>query len=163
MSMIACHECKTQISSAAEKCPHCGAIKRMAMWKKAVIALFVLPVALGIFTAVTGPDVPLAQPAAPVPKTPEQIREEAEFKRVVLVARSIKAASKNPDSFKLESAMLTAAGTVCVEYRATNSFNAVVPGYASSREDKISTSAGDWNRHCAGKTGKDYKYVRQAL
>ena len=96
-------------------------------------------------------------------------REEAEFQRAVLVAKSVKAAMKNPASFTLESAVLTDARAVCLTYRATNSFNAVVPGYAiGTPDDKLRAGSGSdlaaaWNKHCASKPGRDITYVRQAL
>lgn len=51
-------------------------------------------------------------------------------------------------------------GVLCVEYRATNSFNATIT------EHKAITKAAafaDWNKACGGKTGKDVSYLRHAL
>lgn len=60
-------------------------------------------------------------------------------------------------------------GVLCLTYRATNSFNAIVPGRAVIRDTKINTSdEGDkftptWNRYCGGKSGKDVSYIRRAI
>jgi hypothetical protein len=74
---------------------------------------------------------------------------------------------KNPDSFKLESA-IRVDGNLCLTYRATNSFNAVVPGRAVITEKRISTSdeanfGPIWNSRCGGKSGTDVSYIRLAI
>lgn len=107
------------------------------------------------------------QSAAKIEPTPEEREAKRKrdeiFTKQVLAVRQLKAGMKNPDSFKLESAVVTDDGTLCVFYRATNSFNAVVPGYATIRKDRIYTGNEQWSRHCAGKTGEDKTYLRQAL
>lgn len=108
---------------------------------------------------------PPAPPA--ITATPEQdavkLKKEAEFQRVVLGAKLLKSAAKNPDSFQLTSAVLMADGAICYEYRATNSFNAVVPGVFVLTSGQASKESADWNRHCAGKNGTNYTSARQAL
>jgi hypothetical protein len=74
--------------------------------------------------------------------------------------RALKASTKNPKSFELHGATLMSDGTLCVEYRGTNSFNAVVPGHTAI------TAAGalvPWSEHRAGKSGRDFLYARQAV
>lgn len=99
--------------------------------------------------------------------TAEQIaakaKTEADFQTVVMGAKVLKNSMKNPASFELESALQLADGTVCYRYRSTNSFNAVVPGVYIMRSTSGSTTASDWNKYCAGKTGTDQTHARQAL
>ncbi|MBX3535795.1 MAG: hypothetical protein KF826_15720 [Xanthobacteraceae bacterium] len=107
------------------------------------------------------------QAAAKIEPTPEEAAAKRKrneiFTRQVLAVRQLKAGMKNPDSFRLESATVMDDGTLCVFYRATNSFNAIVPGYATIRKDRIYTGNEQWSRYCAGKSGEDKSYIRQAL
>jgi hypothetical protein len=87
----------------------------------------------------------------------------------MLYARVLKQNMKNPDSFKLEKLIRTPEGMYCFEYRATNSFNAIVPGRAYVGNGKTGTSDGgnafppQWNRYCGGKPGDDYSTVVYAI
>ena len=120
----------------------------------------------------------VGKPAPSVTKTPEtkspaitkgEAVMEAEFQTFVRQVAALKASMKNPASFKLEEAQSPKVGTLCVTYRATNSFNAVVPGYALLLDGKAITSDNRekfvplWNKHCAGKPGNDFTHIRQAL
>lgn len=110
-------------------------------------------------------------PAAP--ENPEikakRDAEEATFQRHVAAVRKLRASMKNPASFSLEDAILTPEGALCVVYRATNSFNAIVPGQAVVYRGQITTSdSGDqfrtrWNTRCFKKRGEDMKHIRWAL
>jgi len=70
---------------------------------------------------------------------------------------------KNPASFKLETALVFPGGSTCYEYRATNSFNAVVPGRAvfdMKAEKLYSEQDGEsfrkaWNSICTKKGGRN--------
>lgn len=87
----------------------------------------------------------------------------------MLVAKTVKSSLKNPPSFELTDAILTDAGDFCMTYRATNSFNAPVPGYAVLTSDNKTAMGnaevvrGLWNKHCASKSGKDMLHIRHAL
>jgi hypothetical protein len=54
-------------------------------------------------------------------------------------------------------------GVVCYEYRSTNSFNAVVPGFYVSLLGVGSQKTKDWNKYCANKSGTNYSYASHAL
>lgn len=124
---------------------------------------FRMVLALSTATAVLTAQAALAQASKPVPSAEER------FQANVAAVKRLRAAMKNPRSFELVDAMQTPDGTLCVVYRATNSFNAVVPGQAIVRAGKISTSAqGDefrdqWNARCYKKRGEDMVHIRQAL
>ncbi|ULK98890.1 hypothetical protein [Bradyrhizobium sp. I71] len=78
---------------------------------------------------------------------------QARFEQGSMYAIALKKSMKNPDSFKLEVARRTDDGIFCFEYRAANSFNAIIPGKALFGAGKAATSdqagfAPLWNKHC---------------
>lgn len=164
MALQKCHECSAQVSDNAKACPQCGAkIKKpTSRWVIGLAGLIV------IFTAkaMLDPGPTTDKPAVPA-KSAEQIaagaKKEAEFQKVVAGAHILKQGMKNPDSFKLESAAMMADGSICYEYRSTNSFNAVVPGRYVVAPKNSGESAASWNKYCGGKSGTDYTSARQAL
>jgi len=103
------------------------------------------------------------------PKSPQQIAKDEALAVNVMAVQVLKRSMKNPDSFKLESALRMKDGTLCLNYRATNSFNAVVPGAAVIAQKTAATSDDRdkfrplWNKHCAGKQGEDVKVIRWLL
>ena len=161
MAMTSCKECKNQISTEAEKCPHCGseAPKPTSRLKILFVGIFIFIVARAVTTSI---DPPVA-----VQKTETEIavaaKKEADFQRVVKVAAWLKQNTKNPDSFVLTYGGLTDKGAVCIEYRGTNSFNAIVPG----RYVMSSAATGDtvalWNKHCANQPVTDLTNAKYAL
>lgn len=160
MAMVTCPECKNKISDSATSCPQCGAKakKRTSRATIAIVGFVSIIMVMCTYNTASNPTA-----TTPVVRTPEQIAKEAEFQAVVRGAASLKAAAKDPKSFKLESAIRMASGAMCYEYRATNSFNATVPGRAVFLSGVGSSNAADWNKHCAGKTGTNYTHARQAI
>jgi hypothetical protein len=94
-------------------------------------------------------------------------KENAALARAAAGAATLKRAMKNPDSFKLVSALQFPDGSVCYEYRGTNSFNAVITANAvlpATTDALLSSEGGNrgqfvsaWNKHCAsrGKSGEE--------
>lgn len=94
--------------------------------------------------------------------------EERQWQRDVLTMRQLRDSMKSPKSFELTQALKMEDNSLCVEYRATNSFNALVPGRAVISNGSIVTSdssgfAQTWNAHCAGKSGQVYDHIRRAM
>ncbi len=133
-----------------------------------------------LYLVITQTEKPAPAPVVRTELTPEEkvrkaevdkkkAEEDARWTREVVSLRVLRKSMKNPDSFKLEDAIRMASGALCVTYRATNSFNAIVPGRAVVLKDRIATSDdGDkfpvtWNRHCGGKSGEDVSYIRRAI
>jgi hypothetical protein len=93
---------------------------------------------------------------------------EARFREGSIYALALKKGMKNPDSFKLETAIRMADGIYCFEYRATNSFNAIVLGRAFFGAGKVGTSDQGstfsplWNRYCA-RSGEDFDTIVYAM
>jgi hypothetical protein len=83
--------------------------------------------------------------------------------RDLIAVEQLRSAMKDPSSFKISQALRMGDGTLCLIYRATNSFNATIPGEAVITEKTLVTSddeshfASSWNSHCAHKSGKDIK------
>ena len=133
----------------------------------------------------SSPDTPAQAPAvsppvAPIELTPEQKAEQAakkaqedidnaKFFRDVSVVRQLKSSMKNPASFDLEDAIRMNDGTLCVYYRARNSFNAVIPGRSVITKDRIYTSdnrssfTAQFNKLCANKSGRSMRSIRVVL
>lgn len=175
MAMVKCRECGKDVSDEAKNCPHCGIAKpappsKVGNYIKLALGAVLL---ISIFRCIGDQEDRKSQAdaeraRAEAAKTPEQraqeaakkAKDEAEFQSVVARLKALKASTKNPASFELVEALLMDDGTVCVVYRGTNSFNAVV-----TENKAISTDARvvDWNRYCGGKSGKDMKFARQAL
>lgn len=158
MALVQCPECKAQISSDAKKCPQCGAKqKRPVGWiAKGFGAILVIAMVKCSYDQSVKPPPPQ--------KSPEQIKAEEEADRIfqadIVRIKVLKASLKNPASFELVSAVRLSNGTLCVEYRGTNSFSAITTETAAILG---ATERGPWNKHCAGKTGTDVSHIRHAL
>jgi predicted amidophosphoribosyltransferase len=157
MAMTTCEECKKPISGSAKTCPHCGfeQPKEASRLKIGFVGLVLIMILYGIANQ---------EPEKPVQaKTPAEIQKERQFQQVVQAARKLKAAMKNPASFELVSALVMAGPTICMTYRSTNSFNAVVTERYTLNDKVSTTSTAAWNKHCGGKTGDDYSYAKRAI
>jgi hypothetical protein len=103
--------------------------------------------------------------------TPEQRENEkaAKAKRDTQLqmagagALTIKKAMKDPEAFELKSLVVKPNGTACYEYRAKNSFGAILPGSAvRSSKGKLLTQERDgnsfvavWNKECTPAGGDE--------
>lgn len=168
MALITCKECQKQVSDEAKNCPSCGApvpkpTSRLAIF---IAGFFGLIVFLSIYNSNRSDPPSAATPQQAAVNTAQKLIDDAkekEFQVVVIGAKMLKKSTKNPDSFVLTSAVRMADGTICYEFRGTNSFNAIVPGHYTLAPKKGSDTAADWNKYCAGKSGTDYTYARRAL
>ena len=87
------------------------------------------------------------------------------------VAVKLRAAMRDPESFRLVSAVKMIDGTVCYEYRSRNGFGGMTVGHATFDESgKVRVPEGadsfpaNWNKRCAGKHGEDItSYMDAAL
>jgi hypothetical protein len=105
-------------------------------------------------------------PPLPAPvKTAEQLKaeqiREADFQNSVQKLRALRASLKDPSSFELvQAARRPDNGTLCVTYRAKNSFNATIVERNAIAKNGVLQ---DFNAACAGKKFEDISYIRQAL
>jgi hypothetical protein len=173
--MVQCRECKKEVSDQAKTCPSCGIANpapSSRFWT-------LLKIGIGLYIVVSisqcAADAEKRTTAAEAErqrveaaKSPEQkgkeaadkLKREAEFQSVVVRLKSLKASLNDPASFDLVEALLMPDGTLCVTYRGTNAFNAVLTKTSALSTD---LKVVDWNRYCAGKTGTDMLYARRAL
>jgi hypothetical protein len=93
---------------------------------------------------------------------------QARFEEGAVYAVALKKGMKNPDSFKLESVRRTGDGVFCFEYRAANSFNAIIPGKAlfgagrAATSDQGTSFAPLWNKFCT-KSSEDFDTIVYAM
>lgn len=162
MAIVKCKECGKDKSQKAEVCPHCGFKQRKTSFFTWLVAIFIgLPMLISIFIGASH------ESAAPKPMTPEELavkkKEDAAVQRAAAGAVLLKKAMRDPDTFKLESALIIdGRGAVCYDYRAKNGFGGVTPGHAvlSSDGKKFKTDEMDgfamlWNKECADKSGTE--------
>ena len=175
MGLVKCSECGKEVSNAAKMCPHCGVANpappsRLELYLKLGLGAVIV---IGMVRCISDQEdrkttAESERQRVVAAKTPEQrawevaekAKSEADFQSVVGRLRALKAASKNPATFELADVTLMDDGTLCAEYRGTNSFNAVVTENKAIAKD---LRVVEWNRFCGGKSGKDMKYARQAL
>lgn len=104
----------------------------------------------------------------------EKKKQDEAVQRAVAGAAVLKKAMRNPDSFKLESALvIDRSGAVCYDYRAQNGFGGISVGHAVLAPDGkrflISENDGGvftrlWNKECANKRGTESgALIRQVL
>ena len=182
MALLNCAECGHVISTMANTCPGCGAVlSRESLRQPAgggkmfafMVAAGIMAVVLGGLYAISsrGDDAETkrrVKAAVEASKTPEQraaearakAHKEAEFQFAVQAAARLKTKMNNPASFELVSAHLLDEGPLCIRFRGTNSFNAVVLQELSVRRDY---TMGRWAVDCAGKQGVDMDLIRHAL
>ena len=161
MALIECKECKANISDEAKTCPQCGAAvpqptSRLGLLIGGIFIFFLARFLIGQADPPSPPQKSDAQTAA-------DAKKEADFQKVVRVAEWAKKNMKNPASFELTYGGLTDKGAVCIEYRGTNSFNAVVPGRYVMSDSVSGDTAALWNKHCVKVPIRDFTDAKYAL
>ena len=147
MGLMKCKECGAEVSSKAAKCPKCGAPmpKKTSVFTMFVAGIFAIG-AIGAVFGVSNKTPPTADDLA------AQQAQTARVKAAQQAAAQIKQGARDPDSFKVRSARVSAdAKTVCVEYQAKNGFGGMNQGMAVVAGGLITASASVplWNKHCA--------------
>jgi zinc-ribbon domain len=166
MALTKCKECGSEISDKAAACPKCGAPVPAPRKKTGLLTWLVVGfLGLTLLGTIisnsssnsTGNAAATAASAKPPPTAAEKLVESDRYAAAALVLM-LKKSAKDPDSFKLHTAMVTKDGAGCVEYSATNSFNARIRGIAAVARGKtdVSDSSASWNKLCAHKENTDY-------
>lgn len=169
MALIKCKECGNEVSSKAEACPKCGA--KIAPEKmgcgKTLVVVFLGFIILGVAGSIVSSFTDSSASTNQAPKTPEQLaadkKEDEAMQRAVFGAMTLKKTMRDPDSFKLESALvIDGTGAVCYDYRAKNGFGGTNVGHAvlASNGKTFKTNEMDgfthlWNKQCANKRGTE--------
>lgn len=169
MALLKCKECGHTVASDAKHCPGCGSAKfKGGRGWLTLVVLGVLVVWVVARCQEQGTELERTRASQEAAKTPEQraaeaaakAKSEREFQSAVLAGKALKASLKNPASFELVSAILTDDGVLCVVYRGTNSFNAIVTQQSAIKRD---LNIGAWGRDCSGKSGRDMGHIARAL
>lgn len=134
--------------------------------------LFAVAVAAAVVQTGGGKDESTA-----IPPGQQAIVDKAKKERTAKIqiaaagAVDLKRAMKDPAAFELTSLLLMPSGAACYEYRAKNSFGAVMPGRAvMTTKGKIYTDetsraafVKNWNTECTKPGGEELKYLMQRL
>jgi len=157
MAMTHCPECGKPISTTAASCPHCGHTPKTDKIGCAQVILigFAAIVLTAIVVSCVTPDTPSAPPSSAA--------DQQRFNEEVGALIYIKGQMKNPASFELVDFIRTPADTLCITYRGTNSFNAVITQRHVINDTTNSDTADAWQAHCAGRSGKDVSKAKYAL
>lgn len=161
--IVKCTACGADVSAAATACPKCGhPVKRASSFGKLFLVLgglCVLGLTVGAIQSSNAP--------APTPQTPAEAQAEKVQNRGYALAlegaQALKKGARNPDSFKLESALvITATNDVCFEYRAQNGFGGMNREQAvlvALTESLIPEGSNEfhraWKTMCARKPGHE--------
>jgi hypothetical protein len=95
----------------------------------------------------------------------KEAASQAATNSAIAGAESLKAAMRNPASFKLIEVSVMGNGAVCCGYRAQNGFgglnveHALLSPDGFIRSENASGFTRLWNKHCAGKAGADETWV----
>jgi hypothetical protein len=162
MSLKPCKECGTQVSTDATACPKCGAKqpKRTKTVTWLVGGFFAFVVFSAVFNTARRP--PLSAEAVAANKV-DEARQDKELRFASVGAMTLRKSMKDPAAFTLTSLRVKPTGAACYDYRAKNTFGAILPGSA------ILTSAGRllveerdgnafvkaWNSECTVAGGQD--------
>lgn len=187
MSLMKCTECGKQISDKAKACPNCGyVLRRTSLFTWIVTIILVIgffPVVISSFTNYSNQaNDSTHETELKVSETSEQLMErnkrneeiqkeiaenkkkdDEAIQKATIGAIALKKAMRDPESFKLESALvINGTGAVCYDYRARNGFGGVNVGHAVLSADgkRFKTNEEDgftklWNKECVNKTGKE--------
>jgi hypothetical protein len=176
MALIACAECKHEVSSEAKTCPQCGARvpkarKRFGALKAIAIAFIALVVIASIMSDRERAERERKEQERVAALTPEQkAKEKADKEKRTrhlqaagLGAMKLKDAQRDPEAFILRSAVLHANGTTCYEFRGKNAYGAMLPGSAVlTQAGKLLVQTRDgsafvqaWNKQCTGANGEE--------
>lgn len=160
MSIIKCHECGNSVSSEAKACPNCGVKPKMRPGALGII--LVLFVGFVLFRCTMSVEEAGHRSAAKeAAKTPEQkaaeaaarAKEEQRIDTALRVEKLVKEHAKNPASLKFEQLAVSENSDIaCGKYRATNSYNAVVPGIVVITPKGYSFEIDHWKKHCVKAT-----------
>lgn len=176
MALIKCHECGKDISTEAKTCPACGAkVKKPKKPVGPVGFFFVLVFGMVVYAMVSESENKAQREADETAreraKTPEQrakekaqsAKRDAQLQAAAVGALALKRAMKDPTAFDLTSLVLKPNGTACYEYRAKNSFGAILPSSAVlSASGKMLVQEKDgnafvslWNKECTSAGGDE--------
>ena len=172
MASINCHECGKPVSTEAKKCPACGATVKLPKkptskmtWAVAGLLGFGIVMATINHTPEASTTSKGAAALTPAQAAQEKVKKDKASLTLGLAlmgAKTLKQSSKDPQTFEFTEIVAHPNSTVCFEYRAKNSFNAMLKGSAVLANGKllVQESAGNafvtaWNKNCTPAGGED--------
>jgi hypothetical protein len=129
----------------------------MSRWKILILGIFTIFVAKCVFTDKVEAPPPSPPSAAEVAA---KAKREAEFQFGILATKLVKNSLKNPASFQFVDAGVVDGGALCLTYRATNSFNAIITDQIAIKRN---LQKGDWNKECGGKSVPDMNHIKRFI
>lgn len=143
MSLIKCTECDNMLSKSAKTCPQCGAkIPKTKWWLWIPLGLISVFILIGLL--------------AP---------EDQNRKDAIAFTTMVKNMMKDPKSFEVIELRISNLGTICLTYRAKNSFNAYLQSNAVKTTDgklQIDELTGSekhlWAGYCSNGGGRRVTY-----
>ena len=162
MALVSCHECGSKVSTKADRCPQCGAKPkpRTKTSTKIIAGLF----GFVILASIIAQNSNTASTTMASSKKEVDPLIEKRFQTTVMVAKSVKASLRNPDSVVWSGILANDdASVVCIEYRAQNGFGGMNLGQIAYVKGKLQTSAAVWNKNCADKQMNNMKNIKYAL
>lgn len=174
MPIVKCHECGKDVSSEANTCPSFG-VKVKKPTSRALKLIGLAGVVGVIGTAITGnnntPPQQNADESRRASLTPEQraaedatkAKRDAQLQTAAAVALRLKRATKDPAAFELTALVVKPDGAACYEYRAKNSYGAILPssavlttkGKVLLQEHDGNTFVSAWNKACVPPGGDE--------
>jgi hypothetical protein len=160
-----CSNCGHLLATGDKFCTGCGrpiaVIPVEAKKKKThpVVALLAVVLAVIVISAII--DGVRRSVVTDPSSSAEDAANGERTERAARGALTLKNAMRNPDSFKLSSALVMPTGSVCYAYRAQNGFGGFDVGHAVlTTTGKFKTDDSDgfttlWNKECANKTGQE--------
>lgn len=161
MALIACWECKSQISKTAVACPQCGAKQRKADGNpigKFLVVLFVGYIVFSCTTRFNSSDTPAKKAETAI--SPEQAAANAMAERdrksrddlAFDIGKAVRKAARNPESVVFEAVLVNQKGTeACAQYRAQNGFGGMSRESIVVVGSQIKTATTELlKKHCAG-------------
>lgn len=171
MALIKCHECGNEVSTEAKVCPKCGAkvvvpkTKKPTSTSTKVIGVLGVIAVIAVISSTKQQNEQLAEAKSNL--TPEQkaanAKRDAQLQWAAMGAIDLKKHMKDPEAFDLTSLYVTKSGYGCYEYRAKNSFGAILPssavltpkGKMFTKEHQEGEFTKTWNRECTQSGGDE--------
>lgn len=177
MALIACQECKHEVSTEAKKCPNCGAKVRppkkpMSSTMKVLLGLLGVGFLASIMVEGNKKDetkkveeqrVASMTPEEQAKENAAKAKRDTQLQKAGAGALVLKNAMKDPEAFELKSLVVKPNGTACYEYRGKNSFGATFPnsavlsskGKLLTQEQSGNSFVAIWNKECTSAGGDE--------
>src|SRR5579862_9905866 len=158
-----CSNCGHLIATDDKFCTGCGRPIAVIPVKKKKTHPLVLLLAVVLFVGVLGAIINAVTRSFVTDPSSRAVEAESGERpaRAASGALTLKNAMRNPDSFKLSSALVMSTGSVCYLYRAQNGFGGVDVGHAvftatgNFKTDESDGFATLWHKECAKKMGQE--------